>query len=186
MDTISKAFEDVDRVEFLPDELKNQSHRDAPLPIGHGQTISQPYTVRKMLEWLDVRRGNIVLDVGFGSGWTTALLSNIVGPKGKVYAVERIPELMKFGKLNVLRFGVRNARFYLSKKNIIGLPERSPFNRILVSASANNLPNELINQLAVGGKLIIPVRNNILEVTKKANGMHEVITHPGFIFVPLV
>src|SRR5450830_1043363 len=98
MDTISNAFNEIDRVDFVPNDQKSRAHLDIPLPIGHGQTISQPYTVRRMLEWLDARAGDIILDVGSGSGWTTVLLSFIVGPDGVVYAVERIPELLKFGK----------------------------------------------------------------------------------------
>jgi protein-L-isoaspartate(D-aspartate) O-methyltransferase len=95
MDTINKAFEVVSRVDFVPNDQINRASLDAPLTIGYGQTISQPYTIRRMLEWLDARVGDIVLDIESGSGWTSALLSYIVGPKGTVYAVERIPELLK-------------------------------------------------------------------------------------------
>ncbi len=186
MDTISKVLEKIERKNFVPDSIKDRANSDIPLPIGFGQTISQPYTVKKMLKWLDAQSGDIVLDIGSGSGWTTALLSNIVGPKGMIYAVEKIPQLLKFGKSNCKKYGINNAKFYESHDSVIGLPERSPYNRILVSASANNLPEELFDQLIIGGKMVIPVKNDILEITKKPDGNIEAIAHPGFIFVPLV
>lgn len=186
MDTLSNAFNQIDRANFVPDDQINVAQKDIPLPIGYGQTMSQPYTVRRMLEWLDLSSGDIVLDIGSGSGWTTALLSSIVGPSGQVYAVERIPELLRFGKRNCRKYGLKNVKFYLSNDKVIGLPEESPYNRILVSASANSLPVELLDQLIVGGKLIIPVQNDILEITKKSDNEHETIIHSGFIFVPLI
>lgn len=186
MDTISNAFNEIDRVDFVPNDQKSRAHLDIPLPIGYGQTISQPYTVRRMLEWLNARADDIVLDVGSGSGWTTALLSFIVGHKGRVYAVERIPELLKFGKANCKKYRIENARFFRAYETVYGLPEKSPYNRILVSASANTLPIELLDQLQIGGKMVIPVQNDILEITKKSDGEHETVVHSGFIFVPLV
>lgn len=186
MGTINDAFKRIYRVNFVPDDQKNRASQDIPLPIGYGQTISQPYTVRRMLEWLDARVDDIVLDIGSGSGWTTALLSSIVGLNGFIYAVERIPELLRFGKSNCKKYGIKNVKFYRSHKNVYGLPEKSPYNRILVSAAAESVPDELINQLTIGGKMVIPVKNNILEITKKADSNLETIVHPGFIFVPLV
>ena len=100
IDLVKKAFKEINRADFVLPEHLNVVGVDAPLLIGYGQTISQPTTVKMMLEWLDAKPGNKVLDVGSGSGWTTALLSNIVGKKGKVYAVERIPELKEFGEKN--------------------------------------------------------------------------------------
>lgn len=161
------------------------SSADMPLPIGYSQTISQPTTVEMMLEWLEVQPGDKVLDVGSGSGWTTALLSVLAGPKGHVYAVERIPELVEFGRDNVERLGTRNVSFHQAGDEF-GLPAESPFDRILVSASADELPNGLINQLKPGGKLVIPVQNSIFEIRKKPGGEVESTEHPGFVFVPLL
>ena len=158
---------------------------DSPLPIGHGQTNSQPSTVKKMLAWLDAKPGDMVLDVGSGSGWTTALLSYIVGSKGYVYAVEKVPELVTFGRKNNKKLGIKNVKFFEAGESY-GLPEHAPFDRILVSASAENLPHELIEQLKPGGKLVIPVKNDILEITKKPNGDVMTLIHPGFVFVPLI
>jgi len=185
MDRIDKAFEAVDRANFVPKELRVSVDIDAPLPIGYGQTISQPYTVRLMMEWLNPQPDEKVLDVGSGSGWTTALLSHLVGPKGQVYGVERIPELVEFGQENCERIGVKNARFFTAGDEF-GLPDEAPFERILVSASADELPQELVDQLKIGGKMVIPVHNDILEITKKSDKDLVIKKHEGFVFVPLL
>jgi len=185
MDPVRRALNTVDRKNFVLPEYQDRVKVDAPLPIGFGQTISQPTTVRMMLEWLEVEPGNKILDVGSGSGWTTALLSYLTGSGGKVYAVERIPELVEFGRDNCERAGIANAQFFKAGKHF-GLPKQAPFDRILVSASAEKLPEELLEQLKVGGKLVIPVRNDILEIEKTSGAEVDVSTHPGFVFVPLV
>jgi protein-L-isoaspartate(D-aspartate) O-methyltransferase len=138
-----------------------------------------------MLHWLDAQPGDSVLDVGSGSGWTSALLSQIVGPSGVVYAVEKIPELLKFGQNNCKTLGIHNVRFSLAGKEY-GLPKHAPFNRILVSASAKSLPEELLEQLAINGKLVIPVKNDILEITKTSDSDYSAKSHPGYVFVPLI
>lgn len=184
MDRVEEAFNSVPRENFLPEYAKGR-YIDVPLPIGFGQTNSQPTTVRMMLEWLQVEEGNTVLDVGSGSGWTTALLSNLVGPSGKVCAVELIPELVEFGRDNCQRFGVRNAKFHQAGE-AFGLPKCAPYDRILVSASARELPEELLDQLKVGGKMVIPVGRDILEIEKLSEDNTEIATHHGFVFVPLI
>ncbi len=183
---IEEAFEAVDRAKFMPANVRHLAGYDQAVPIGYGQTISQPYTVGLMLQWLDPQPGDKVMDVGSGSGWTTALLSHLVGPKGKVYAVERIPELVEFGRDNCQRFGVRNAQFSTAGDEL-GLPQEAPFDRILVSAAADEFPEEVMDQLKISGKLVIPIQSDILEITKtpKKNG-RDVRKHPGFVFVPLL
>ena len=138
-----------------------------------------------MLEWLDARPGSKVLDVGSGSGWSTALLSHIVGPKGRIYAVELVPELVKFGRDNAECAEVKNAEFFQAGR-IYGLPDYAPFDRILVSAAANKVPKQLVDQLKPGGKLVIPVHNSIYEISKNQNGGLESTEHPGFVFVSLI
>jgi protein-L-isoaspartate(D-aspartate) O-methyltransferase len=113
------------------------------------------------------------------------LLSYIVSPKGSVYAVERIPELVEFGRDNCEKAGAKNASFHQAGDKY-GLAEYAPFDRILVSASADKTPQELINQLRPGGKLVLPVHNSIFEISKQQNNKTEAIEHPGFVFVPLL
>ena len=183
--SIQKAFENIDRGDFVLPEHKNRVDIDAPLPIGFGQTISQPTTVKMMLEWLSPQKSDNILDVGSGSGWTTALLSNIIGEKGKVYAVELVPELKTFGEDNCIQAGVINAKFFLAGKKF-GLEKHAPYDRILVSASANEIPKDLIDQLKPGGKMVIPIGNSIFEVIKDKKGDIVIIEHHGFVFVPLI
>jgi len=184
MNKITEAFQTIDREQFLPPHLRGQADIDAPLPIGYGQTNSQPTTVRIMLEWLDPQPGDKILDVGSGSGWTTALLSYLVGPQGKVYAVERVPRLVEFGFANVKRAGIANAEFFQAG-SMFGLPQHAPYDRILVSATAKKLPQELIDQLKPSGKLVMPVGSTIYEITRTKDGI-DTVPHPGFAFVPLV
>ena len=185
MDPLDKVFDKVDRRNFVLSDLIGSADLDRPLPIGFGQTISQPTTVRLLLGWVGTQAGDKVLDVGSGSGWTSALLAHLVGSKGLVYAVELIPELVEFGRQNCRRIGIKNARFYQAGRKY-GLPKEAPFERILVSAAAEELPTELIDQLSVGGKMVIPIRNDILEIEKTSAKDTEVVVHPGFVFVPLV
>lgn len=185
MDKVDEAFKKVKRVDFLREDVRRQAYLNTPIPIGYGQTNSQPYTVHKMLEWLDVKPGQKILDVGSGSGWTTALLANIVGSTSKVYAVERIPNLVEFGRKNCDRAGIKNVQFFEADK-ALGLPGQAPFDRILVSASAAKLPEDLLSQLKIYGKLVIPVQDDILEITKITADKYDTKVHPGFAFVPLI
>lgn len=158
---------------------------DIALPIGYGQTNSQPYTVRLMFDWLDPQPGDVALDVGSGSGWTTALLAYLLGPRGHVHAMEIVPDLVEFGQHNCERHGITNVTFHQASEGY-GLPEYAPFDRILVSASAQNVPEELKNELKPGGKLVIPVGHDILEISKTPDGHYPTKIHSGFIFVPLL
>jgi protein-L-isoaspartate(D-aspartate) O-methyltransferase len=158
---------------------------DRPIQIGFGQTNSQPFTVRQMLLWLDVQLGHKVLDVGSGSGWTTALLARLVGPEGYVDAVEKIPELVEFGRDNTASLGITNVAFYQAGKTL-GLPDHAPYDRILVSAAASSLPRELVEQLKPGGLMVIPVGHDILTVAKEGTDKLTIVSHPGFAFVPLI
>jgi len=181
---LDAAFSAVDRTQFVPLALRPRAHDDQPLPIGHGQTISQPTTVRRMLSWLDIQKGQTILDVGSGSGWTTALLASIVGPTGHVYAIDIIDAMVRMGRGNCQKIGITNATFALADKSG-GLVEHAPYDRIIVSASANEIPASLRDQLAPDGKIVIPVGEAIIEATKTAAGWNEQ-RHPGYIFVPYI
>lgn len=182
---VDDAFETVYRQDFLPEEVRSRAHEDRPLPIGYGQTNSQPSTVRQMLVWLDVEPGQRILDVGSGSGWTTALLSQLVGKDGTVHAVELVPELVQYGRENCERVGITNATFHEAGE-ALGLRQLAPFDRILVSASASSMPTDLFEQLAAPGKLVVPVGNSIYEIEKDTMGEITTTEHTGYVFVPLL
>jgi len=185
MSKIDEAFKAVPRINFLRPEHKDQHELDVPLPIGSGQTNSQPSTVRQMLLWLDPQPGDKILDVGSGSGWTTALLAHLVGPTGTIYAVERILELVQFGEENCRRMGVHNVLFFEAEK-VYGLPEFVPYDRILVSAAATELPTQLLEQLKIGGRMVVPTRTTIHVIDKVTNQNYTHSEYPGYVFVPLV
>jgi protein-L-isoaspartate(D-aspartate) O-methyltransferase len=183
-DKIDKAFTSNPRINFLPKSEFSYARFDMPLSIGCGQTNSQPTVVRQMLEWLDVHEGGKVLDIGFGSGWTTALLSFLTGDNGSVVATERIPELFEFGRGNCEKAGCKNIEFHYDA-TVLGWPDKAPYSRILVSAGADELPKELVEQLADGGKMVIPILSSIWEVQKNVTQITKV-EHKGYIFVPLL
>lgn len=191
-DLVIDAFSEISRLEFLPEELEREFLADVALPIGHGQTIYQPRAVATMFELLDSRRGQNILNVGSGSGWTTALLCFIVGKEGHVIALERIEGLMEWGKNNVKKYkdyikegeeGI--AEFYLVDGKG-GFPASAPYDRILVSASAKVIPEELKKQLKVGGKIVIPVKNSLVYLEKKDEDNFYKEEYPGYNFVPLI
>jgi protein-L-isoaspartate(D-aspartate) O-methyltransferase len=185
---IIEAFFKIKREDFLPENLKYIAYLNEALPIGYGQTISQPLVVAFMLEKLEPRAGEKILDIGSGSGWTTALLAEIVGERGKVIAIEVIPELVEFGKKNV-------AKYNFIEKGIVefvcfdgtkGYPKEAPYDKILCSASAKKLPETWKEQLKIGGKIVTPIGTSIwvFEKIKKDEFLSK--EYPGFAFVPLV
>lgn len=185
---IIKAFTKIKRIDFLPENLKGLAELNEALPIGWGQTISQPLVVAFMLELLQPRKGEKILDVGSGSGWTSALLAEIVGEKGKVIAIEIIPELKDFGENNVKKYNFveeGRVKFICGDGSKGYLPE-APFDKILVSATAEKLYPAWKNQLKVGGKIVCPIQNSIFLFIKKTENEFEEREFPGFVFVPLI
>lgn len=183
--SIARAFKNIDRGDFVPESLKSQAYLDYPLPIGYGQTISQPSTVTFLMNALKPQPGDKILDVGSGSGWTTALLADVVGDKGQVFGVEIIPELVEYGQKNLAQYAFPQARILQAQEKQLGLPQEAPFGRILVSATTPTVPQELIDQLKVGGRLVIPIGNAIWTIDRiSENEVDEHVT-PGYIFVPL-
>ena len=183
---VIKAFRSVDRADFVLPKYTEEAYGDYPLPIGGGGTISQPSTVAFILELLSPELGDTVLDVGSGSGWTTALLSELVGPKGAVWGVEIVPQLVKFGKENLAKYDFPHANITTADKDTLGLPKHAPYDKILVSAAAEELPEQLIEQLAAGGRLVIPIVNSIWQIDKKEDGEIKEKEFHGFVFVPLL
>lgn len=184
-ENIISAFGKIDRADFVPEQYLHEAYEDHPLQIGFGQTISQPTTVAFMLELLQPNSGDKILDVGTGSGWTTALLASIVGQKGRVFGVEIIPELAEFGRKNLAKYKFPNAKILQSGEKL-GLPMESPFDKILVSAAAEeNLPEDLIAQLKIGGRMVLPIKNSIWKIDKISDNETNKEEFPGFVFVPL-
>ncbi len=181
---IIKAFENIDRKDFVLPEFGSEAYEDYPLPIGYGQTISQPYTVAFMLELLQPKKGDKVLDVGSGSGYTTALIADMVSHKGFVWGLEIIPELVALGSNNLKKYNFKNAEIIQAKERL-GLVEKSPFDKILVSASAREVPNELLGQLKNRGIMVIPVGADVQKITKISKTKIKTEVFSGFVFVPL-
>ena len=181
---IIDAFRTVDRKYFVPAAFAEDTYIDAPLPIGNSQTISQPSTVAFMLERLAPEKGDTVLDIGSGSGWTTALLCHIVGEEGSVTGVERVDALVEQGRENLSKFNFNHCRIKQAGEKL-GMPDEQ-FDRILVSASADEIPEELFLQLKIGGTLDIPVENSIYKFTKISEEEIENEEFYGFVFVPLI
>ena len=182
---IIDAFRTIDRKYFVPDEYAEDAYADMPLPIGNYQTISQPSTVAFMLERLDPQDGNKVLDIGSGSGWTTALLCYMVGDKGSVTGVERVETLVEQGSENLSKFRFDTDCHIEQAGDKLGLPGEQ-FDRILVSASADEIPEALFSQLKIGGILVIPIGESIFKFTKISDTEVEKEEFYGFVFVPLI
>ena len=185
MDPVDEAFRAIGRTGFLPAGLRGRARFDGPLDIGHGQTNSQPRTVRDMLLLLQVLPGQRVLDVGSGSGWTTALLAHLTGPGGEVIGVELEPDLVEFGAANLTRTGQPWARIVAAEPGVLGIPEQAPYDRVLVSAAARRLPTELVEQLAPEGRMVIPVAGWMVLAVTDARGRVETSRHGSYRFVPL-
>lgn len=186
---IIEAFKKVKREDFLPGEMKDLAEINEALPIGYGQTISQPLVVAFMLEQLQPRPGDKILDVGSGSGWTSALLAEIVGSKGKVIAIEVIPELMEFGKNNVAKYNFieKETVEFICADGSKGYEKEAPFDGILVSASVQTeVPQAWKNQIKIGGKIVTPLGSSIWRFTKKSEKRGDEVEYPGFVFVPLI
>lgn len=182
---IIEAFNTIKREDFVPENLRSEAGVNAPLPIGWGQTISQPLTVAFMLELLQPEPGDKILDVGAGSGWQTAMLCHMVGDKGFVYAIERVPELMEFGKRNVDKYKFKNIKFICSDGSR-GLKKEAPFDKIIAAAAAEKIPQAWKEQLKIGGRLVMPVKSSIWLLIKKGKKEFQEQEFPGFAFVPLI
>jgi protein-L-isoaspartate(D-aspartate) O-methyltransferase len=182
MDAVSVALDAWPRDGFLTARNRSRASYDGPLEIGHGQTNSQPRTVEAMLRLLGVRPGHRVLDVGSGSGWTTALLAYLVGPSGSVVGVELEPELVEFGAANLEATAQPWATIRQAADGVLGWPAAAPYDRVLVSAEPPSLPPSLVEQVADDGVMVIPVAGEMLRV---ANPGGVVTRHGGYRFVPL-
>src|SRR5712671_722126 len=175
------AIRDVPRHEFVPEALQDQSYEDHPLPIGAGQTISQPYIVAVMLEHLALQPTDRVLEVGTGSGYVTALLSQLCA---EVYSIERHADLAAQAQATLARLGYSNVTIRVGDGSQ-GWPEYAPFDAILVSAATHEMPPALFAQLREGGRMVVPVgppSSQELQLIRKVNGRPEIQVLEGCRF----
>ena len=179
------AMRKVPRHLFVPEALQSRAYEDGPLPIGENQTISQPYMVAYMTEALELKSSDVVLEIGTGSGYQSAVLAEIVK---QVYSIERIKDLLAAARKVFDKLGYTN----IATKNFdgtYGWKEKSPFDAIIVTAASPDIPEPLIEQLAVGGRLVIPVGNassQILKKVRKSEKEIEIKELCGCVFVKLI
>jgi len=184
-DKVLDAFRKVPREKFVSEKFAPSAYADHPLPIGEGQTISQPYMVALMTECLELTGKEKVLEIGAGSGYQAAILAELTK---EVYSVERIPSLAKFAKKNLDNLGYLNVKIKIGD-GTLGWEELSPFDRIIVTAGAPKIPQSLINQLNVKGKIVIPVSSDfgqMLTLIEKENDKLSTTNICGCVFVPLI
>lgn len=187
-ESVISAIENVPRENFVLPEHRKYAYEDIPLPILAGQTISAPHMYAMMLELAGIKEGEKVLEVGTGSGYGAALISQIVGAKQKVFSIEVLPELVRFAKENLNSAGIRNAEV-IERNGNLGLEEEAPFDKIIVTAGAPEIPPRLIEQLREGGKIVIPVGGHFMQelfVGTKKKGELELENYGPVVFVPLV
>ncbi len=184
---VEKAFLEVKREEFVPDKIKHYAYIDSPLELGYGQTISAPHMVAIMVEALDIKEGQKILEIGAGSGYHAAIVSKLVGDKGHVYTIERYPSLVENAKKNLEKIQIKNVTIEIGDGSE-GLQKYAPYDRIYVTCTAPDIPKPLIDQLKDNGKLMIPVGRMIsqLELIEKINGKIHRKNLGGCAFVPLV
>ena len=174
---------------FLPPHLAGDAYSDAPLPIGSGQTISQPYVVALMTERLAPKRTDRILEIGTGSGYQTAILARLAR-SGKIFTIERLPDLLVEAEERFRRLGLTNIETRLGD-GAAGWPEEAPFNGIIVAAAAPRIPEPLMAQLAPGGRLVIPVGDlasqELVILERPKNGGQLLQRQAGGVrFVPLI
>ena len=196
---VVSAFKKIKREDFIPNEYKKYAYEDIALPIGYGQTISQPFTIAFMLNLLEVSPGQKIMEIGSGSGYVLALL-NELSRRGNIIGIEIVPELVERSKKILKNY--KNIQVSLAGDQL-GFPEEAPFDRILVSAAATKVHHELLEQLADPGILVCPVKDAILKFKKirsvprvqgvsrvqgapRINNKIESEFYDGFRFVPLI
>jgi len=184
---ILDAFLAVPREAFVGDAQAHLAYGDHPLPIAAGQTISQPYIVGLMIQAAEIGRGDVVLEVGAGSGYAAAVISRIAR---KVIGIERVPELVRSARERLQRLGFNNVAI-VAGDGTCGWPAEAPYDAILAAASGSHVPRPLIEQLAPGGRIVMPLGGpcsvqELVKVTKQEDGVLKQISLGGVRFVPLI
>jgi len=178
-----KAFKDTPRDKFVMHEFQKDAYGDYPLPIPGDQTISQPTTVMMMIQALELKKTDVVLDIGAGSGWNAAIMSKLCK---KVYSVEIVPELVKFAKNNLKSAGVKNVEV-IQYDGSLGYPKSAPYDKIICTAAAPKLLDTWIEQLNENGIIVAPVGEDSQIMIKARKIKGEIVTESlgDFMFVPL-
>ena len=183
-----KAFKDIKREDFLPDNLKYRAYEDMPLPLIRGKTISQPTTVMLMTHALELQVGDKVFEVGAGSGYQSAIISKIIGDKGKVITTEVVPELVSLAKQNILKAKINNIEIF-EDDGSKGIPEEAPFDKIIITCACKEFPKPLLDQLKLEGIILGPVGNKneqeMVRGFKDKNGKLELEFLGQFLFSPM-
>ena len=182
---IISAFKKIKRADFLPEDMKGLAELNEALPIGYGQTISQPLVVAFMLELLQPEPGDNILDIGSGSGWTSALLAEILKEKGRVTGLEVVLGLKEFGEKNTAKYHLPLQFICLDGSR--GYEKEAPYDKILCSAAVQKtIPDIWKKQLKTGGRLVAPIASSICLFVKKSQDEFVKIDYPGFVFVPFI
>ncbi|MGD8783088.1 MAG: protein-L-isoaspartate(D-aspartate) O-methyltransferase [Thioalkalispiraceae bacterium] len=184
---VMQVMEEVDRADFIPETYKGQAYDNGPLPIGYGQTISQPFMVACMTDLLELEPEHTVLEIGTGSGYQAAILSRLAK---KIYSIERIPELAEAASERLKQLGYKNIEVRCVD-GYGGWQENAPFDAIIVTAAATHIPQALVDQLKPGGRMVIPVGlqympQELMLVSKDEQGQTETRGLFGVAFVPLI
>jgi len=183
---IINAFKAVDRKDFVLPEDQGRAYEDRPLSIGYAATISQPTTIAIMLEKLFEKGDGVskILEIGTGSGYLTALLAKIIDETGQIFSIEYIPELKEFAEANLKKYNFRNVSLFVGDGKE-GLKEYAPFDKIVSSASGDEIPKAWKSQLKIGGTVVAPVGDNLVVLDKLSKRKFKENKISGFIFVPL-
>ena len=184
---VESALQNIPRHEFVPESELEHAYDNEPLPIMKNQTISQPGVVTRMTEWLDVKNGQNILEIGTGSGWQSAILSYLVG-SGTIYSIERHPELAKFAQENLKKLKIDNVHVILGD-GTLGYSQASPYDRIIITAACTEIPLPLLDQLSENGLIIAPVggsSQSLVLLQKTSKGIVEIKNQSKYVFVPLV
>jgi len=187
---VVEALIEVDRHLFMPGRYWDYAYQNRPQSIGHGQTISQPYTVAYMVQLLQLEEGNKVLEGGAGSGYNAAVMTNLIGEEGKIYSLEVVQALVKQAKENLERTGYADQVEVIHADAYNGYEEGAPYDRVIVTAASRNIPEALVKQLKIDGIMVIPVNTGFGEtmkkVVKRAEDDVKITNHGKFRFVPMV
>lgn len=184
---VESALQNIPRHEFVPESELEYAYDNEPLPIMKNQTISQPGVVTRMTEWLDVKNGQNILEIGTGSGWQSAILSYLVG-SGTIYSIERHPELAKFAQENLKKLKIDNVHVILGD-GTLGYSQASPYDRIIITAACTEIPWPILDQLSENGLIIAPVGDSsqsLVLLQKTSKGIVEIKNQSKYVFVPLV